>query len=131
MFSDPEEFNPDRWIQNPDLPLGIAWGWGRRACPGRYIAYNSFFIIVARILWAFDVERSYKFVDGKKVEVEIDPLARTEGLSSAPEPFEVVFKVRSEKAEQVTRREWNNAEKDVDIILERIGRAQMDLKGKE
>jgi hypothetical protein len=130
IFPNPEEFNPDRWIQNPDLSLGCAWGWGLRACPGRYIAYNSLFIVVARLLWAFDVERTYEVVDGVRVEVNIDSLARTDGLSSAPEPFEVNFKVRSEKAEEVVRREWDEAEKDVDVILERIGRAQLDLKGR-
>jgi cytochrome P450 len=124
IFPDPEDFNPDRWIQNPDLPLGCAWGWGRRACPGRYIAYNSLFIIVAQLLWAFDVERTYEVVDGVRVEVKIDSLARTDGLSSAPEPFEVIFKVRSEEAEKVVRREWDELEKDVDVILDRIGRAQ-------
>jgi hypothetical protein len=129
IFPNPEEFNPDRWIQNPDLSLGCAWGWGRRACPGRYIAYNSLFIIVAQLLWAFDVERTYEVVDGVKVEVKIDSLARTDGLSNAPEPFEVVFKVRSEKAEEVVRREWDEAEKDVNVILKKIGRAHGDVKG--
>ena len=34
------------------------------------------FIIVARLLWAFHVERTYEVVDGVKVEVNIDSLAR-------------------------------------------------------
>ncbi|KAE9382096.1 putative cytochrome P450 oxidoreductase [Stipitochalara longipes BDJ] len=130
IFPNPEEFNPDRWIENPELSLGCAWGWGRRACPGRYIAYNSLFIIMAQLLWAFDVERTYEVVNGVKVEVKINSLARTDGLSNAPEPFEVNFKVRSEKAEEVVRREWDEAEKDVDVILERVGRAQADSKGR-
>jgi hypothetical protein len=38
------------------------------------------------------VERTYEVVDGVKVEVNIDSLARMDRLSNAPEPFEVVLR---------------------------------------
>lgn len=33
VHKDPEAFRPERWIENPDLPLA-AFGFGRRKCPG-------------------------------------------------------------------------------------------------
>lgn len=35
VYKDPQDFNPDRWIENPDLPL-VAFGFGRRKCLGKF-----------------------------------------------------------------------------------------------
>ena len=40
VYKDPHSFNPDRWINNPNLPLN-AFGFGRRVCTGQHIARNS------------------------------------------------------------------------------------------
>jgi cytochrome P450 len=41
VYKDPQEFNPDRWMENPNLPL-VAFGFGRRKCLGKLsIPYRS------------------------------------------------------------------------------------------
>ena len=129
IFPIPEEFNPDRWIENPSLPVS-AWGFGKRICTGRFVAMNSLYINIARILWTFDIEHAYEEKDGKMVKCEIDPMAMSQGLSSGPMPFKVVFKVRSKYTADVIRKEWDEAEKDVDVLLERIGKMQPGMGSK-
>jgi cytochrome P450 len=51
FFPNPEEFNPDRWIEHPTLPVS-GWGFGKRICTERFIAMNFLYINTARILWA-------------------------------------------------------------------------------
>ena len=34
VYKAPEDFNPDRWIEHPNLPL-VAFGFGRRKCLGK------------------------------------------------------------------------------------------------
>ena len=56
--ADAECFRPERflgaqeaWMRDFSLPFGF----GRRICPGMHLARNSLFIVVARLLWAFDI----------------------------------------------------------------------------
>ena len=49
----------------PD-PTHVAFGFGRRACPGRFMAYQSLWLALARLLAAFSVERA---VDAEGVPV--------------------------------------------------------------
>ncbi|KAJ9607005.1 hypothetical protein H2200_009016 [Cladophialophora chaetospira] len=120
IFPDPMSFRPERWLENPDLPL-YAFGFGRRACTGQHISNNSLLIIIARILWAYDVKPG---LDGDGKEVEIDDMAFTSGFNSRPEPFEVRFVPRSEKVVEVVRREFDEAEKDIDVLLQGVREAQ-------
>jgi cytochrome P450 len=120
-FPDPLSFNPERWLENPNLPL-YAFGFGRRACTGQHISNNSLFIIVARILWAFDVKPAIDRDTDR--EVEIDDMAFTSGFNSRPEPFEVRFVPRTNKVAGVVTREFEDAEKDIDVIMTRVRDAQ-------
>ena len=90
VYRNPEKFEPERWLQNPDLPQHH-WGFGRRICPGRHIAMNSLFIAMARMLWAFDFE--HISVDGVS---QVDDMAMTPDFSSKPKPFDVRFRPRNE-----------------------------------
>ncbi|TCD64295.1 hypothetical protein EIP91_004273 [Steccherinum ochraceum] len=60
-YPDPETFKPERFIEdgkiNRDVkdPSTIAFGFGRRICPGRHLAYNSLVMIIASLLHVFDV----------------------------------------------------------------------------
>lgn len=123
IFPEPETFRPERWIENPDLPVHF-WGFGRRSCPGRHVAMNSLFIHVARLLWAFDIEHAYEEVNGQKVRCEIDPMAILQEFSQRPVPFKAVFKPRSGRAGEVVRREWDASKKDLDVMLTEIGKFQ-------
>ncbi|EAT87902.2 hypothetical protein SNOG_04142 [Parastagonospora nodorum SN15] len=66
VFPEPDCFNPDRYLT---YPLGSghyaggpasardhwAFGAGRRICSGVHLAENSMFIVLAKLLWAFDI----------------------------------------------------------------------------
>lgn len=58
LFPDPEEFKPERFMDATDPLLknfNMSFGFGRRICPGQYVATDQLFIMISRILWAFDV----------------------------------------------------------------------------
>ncbi|OQU96412.1 hypothetical protein CLAIMM_02496 isoform 1 [Cladophialophora immunda] len=118
VYKDAYHFNPDRWINDPSLPLA-AFGFGRRICTGQHIAKNSLFINVARILWTFDLDYSYKIVEGKRQRCEVDPFAFTQGFNSRPIKFEARFLPR-EGRESHVKAIWESAEKDLDIVMERV-----------
>ncbi|KAJ7828101.1 cytochrome P450 [Mycena leptocephala] len=63
MYPDPYVFNPDRSLLDGELhPAGtlpeVAFGYGRRVCPGRYIATSKLWIVVASVLAAFDIRKA-------------------------------------------------------------------------
>jgi len=58
VFEEPDVFHPDRFLEGSRNKLdsfSMAFGFGRRKCPGEKLALNSMFIMISRILWAFDV----------------------------------------------------------------------------
>jgi cytochrome P450 len=63
-FPNPAEFLPGRWLPPSDprhvqdgakTPNHLAFGVGRRECPGKHVADASLFSAISRILWAFDI----------------------------------------------------------------------------
>ena len=60
-YLNPSQFNPDRFILNgnlnPDIrdPDVAAFGFGRRICPGRFMAKESMWIAIAMILATLDI----------------------------------------------------------------------------
>ncbi|TFK69825.1 cytochrome P450 [Pluteus cervinus] len=79
----------DRSVPNPEM----AFGFGRRICPGRVIAYSSVMIAAAALLQCFTIQKA-RDENGKEIEVKDE---YTTGLLSFPKPFECDFQVRSEK----------------------------------
>ncbi|KDQ58240.1 hypothetical protein JAAARDRAFT_155938 [Jaapia argillacea MUCL 33604] len=74
MYPDPDRFWPERWDGRfPDArdPRNFAFGFNRRICPGRHLAFNSIWIIVASILSAFNLEKA-KDEEGREIELEYD-----------------------------------------------------------
>ncbi|ELU39069.1 cytochrome P450 [Rhizoctonia solani AG-1 IA] len=57
VYPNPESFNPDRFYQKATSPAP-GFGWGRRICPGQYIAEASLFIAVASMLAAFTIKKA-------------------------------------------------------------------------
>jgi cytochrome P450 len=38
LYTDPHEFRPERFLDQPPSPIWLPWGGGRKLCPGRHLA---------------------------------------------------------------------------------------------
>ncbi|OCH91997.1 cytochrome P450 [Obba rivulosa] len=96
---DPEAFLPERFLdesQNIPDPITWAFGFGRRICPGRYLAENSIFALIASILTVFDI---FPPEDGVVMQ------EFKQGVVRAPKPFRCRIVPRSgEKVKTVEAR---------------------------
>ncbi|EKM55768.1 uncharacterized protein PHACADRAFT_209296 [Phanerochaete carnosa HHB-10118-sp] len=107
-FHEPRSFKPERFMPKPEgagevLPQGGAFGWGRRVCPGRYLADNMIWIGIVRILAVFDIGKA-KDADGSIIEPRIEFIT---SLSSHPKPFPCDLRPRSEKAAELIRQAYD------------------------
>ena len=67
LYPEPTEFHPERFAGHnlsaaesaihPDYRQRdhFHYGFGRRLCPGIHVAEASLFIVIARLLWAYDI----------------------------------------------------------------------------
>ncbi|KAF8993101.1 cytochrome P450, partial [Cyathus striatus] len=63
-FMDAGRFWPERWLTRGDRDLGLSdgvkpFGTGRRICPGIYVATDVMYMLLAHILWAFNVSHKH------------------------------------------------------------------------
>jgi hypothetical protein len=120
-FPEPALFCPDRWIKNPTLPLSV-WGFGRRICPGRYLALKSMFFLTSRLLWGFNIQ-SPSGVNRDSLECIADRLIY-HGVTEESRHFDAIFEVRDEKHRHLITECWKDAERtDMDSILDEIGQS--------
>ncbi|KAF8641537.1 hypothetical protein AX16_009914 [Volvariella volvacea WC 439] len=97
VYRQPDVFNPSRFLKTehnvPERdPRLICFGFGRRICPGRYMAEASIFISTATILAAFNISKNPKV--GLKYEA-------TTSTISHLKPFYCDIKPRSQKAAEL------------------------------
>ena len=62
-YPEPFEFRPERHISTPEReaeldPRNICFGYGRRICPGMFLAEASLFACIAMSLAVFSVEKA-------------------------------------------------------------------------
>jgi len=85
VYPEPFKFDPTRFLganQQAD-PRELAFGRGRRSCPGQHIAESSVFIEIAFLLAAFHIRKSVDEA-GNEIEPEV---AFTTGIVSTVQPF--------------------------------------------
>lgn len=116
LCEQPYEFKPERWLENPDLKLFSPFGYGRRKCPGKYLAQNSLFIVISRILWAYNIKNTVR--DGRTVEVGAWDIENH--FTSAPAPFEAFFEVRDDHRKRIIEQEFRSIDMDVTRILQKV-----------
>ena len=103
VYPDPMVFKPERHLDTPTHkaepdPRKFIFGYGRRICPGRYVADNALFITIAQSLAVFDITKPTE--DGKTIEpkVEFEP-----GILSHPLPYRCSIKPKSKAHEDLIR----------------------------
>ncbi|GLB42757.1 putative cytochrome P450 family protein [Lyophyllum shimeji] len=109
FYPDPFTFNPDRFMKDGKLnpatkdPLHAAFGFGRRICPGRYMAFSSIWIAVASVVATFDIAKALD----EHGEIIEPSQAHVSGLIRIPLPFKCSIKPRSQGAEALIRATLN------------------------
>ncbi|KAJ3746113.1 cytochrome P450 [Lentinula detonsa] len=106
MYPEPHTFRPERFIgkdgrinplvKDPDTAL---FGFGRRICPGRFMAFSSIWIAVASILAVFDITKPID-ENGNVIEPTYEYIP---SMACVPAPFECLLKPRNALAEEMIR----------------------------
>ncbi|KPM40116.1 hypothetical protein AK830_g6438 [Neonectria ditissima] len=119
-YAEPDEFRPSRYlgkplsaaeyinINDPEERDHFTYGAGRRVCPGVHLAEKSLFILIARMLWGFNISKK-KAPDGSVVEPSTTMLP---GFLSVPEPFECEITCRSSTHKEVMHSVFNSLESE-------------------
>jgi len=95
---DPEAFRPERFLKSQiQDPFSYIFGFGRRICPGRYMAINTLFIAISAVLQVFTLSKPLN-EDGTEKSVEPKWL---NGLVTHLESFPASFKLRFEGADKL------------------------------
>jgi len=104
IYPDPFSFKPDRFLKNGKInkevrdPAMAIFGFGRRICPGRFIAFPAVWMTVASIIAAFDIARSPD-ADGNVIDIDLAD-DDCEGFLRFPKPFTCSMSPRSLKHEE-------------------------------
>ncbi|KAI0330457.1 cytochrome P450 [Cubamyces sp. BRFM 1775] len=99
-YKDPERFLPDRFMKNGELdenvpdPAVYAFGYGRRVCPGRYLAEASLFINMATVLHVFNITPPLD-EDGRIIAIKHE---MTDAIISYPADCRCTIRPRSQEA---------------------------------
>ncbi|KAL3426712.1 hypothetical protein PVAG01_00221 [Phlyctema vagabunda] len=120
-YENPDTFDPARFLNHP-LKAGaytahpdpyardhFSFGAGRRICPGMHLAENSLFIVLAKILWAFDIHPPVDG-DGTEEKMDLSDESNEEGVNTLPKPYRVRFIPRDEEAANIIHNEWRKAQ---------------------
>jgi cytochrome P450 len=75
-FPEPDRFIPERYLEGhpynrpfPGERGYMTFGWGRRVCSGQALAEQGTFITIARLLWAFKIQKAR---DETGIEIPVD-----------------------------------------------------------
>ncbi|THU90948.1 cytochrome P450 [Dendrothele bispora CBS 962.96] len=106
VYPDPEPFKPERFL-HPDgtlngavqAPEEIVFGFGRRICPARYMAYSSIWITIASLLSTYDISKA-RDEQGNIIEPSYEC---TSTLAYMPVPFKCSITPRNESTEEAVK----------------------------
>ncbi|KAK0204931.1 cytochrome P450 [Desarmillaria ectypa] len=96
LIFDPDRFMPEEGKEPQPEPIA-AFGFGRRICPGRYLALNSAWIAIVSMASTLSFSKA---VDSEGRVVEPGDTF-TNGFLSFPTPFKCTIKARSARAQEL------------------------------
>jgi cytochrome P450 len=111
-YTNPKSFQPQRWLDDPSLPMPGMFGYGRRICPGRHLANTGLFIAMASLAWAFEFAKK----PGLSVETGL-----VRSMLFCPQTDGVRVSLRSDAHGAVIRRGWEAMDPDMSFHLNEIG----------
>ncbi|KAI1610853.1 3-hydroxyphenylacetate 6-hydroxylase [Exophiala viscosa] len=95
VWTDPEVFRPERWLEQPDAPL-FTYGLGYRMCAGSLLANREMYTIYLRMLSAFDIQDA-RAVDGGVMNTHpVEGVEDQTQLVSVPKRYTVKLVPRNE-----------------------------------
>jgi len=109
VYPEPFKFKPERFMKDGKIdqdvrdPAHACFGFGRRICPGRYMAFSAVWVAIASLIYAFDFEKSVD-ENGRVIEPSHE---YTSGLVCTPKPYKCTIKPRSPEAEVLIRANIN------------------------
>ncbi|KAF9464219.1 cytochrome P450 [Collybia nuda] len=101
VYAEPLRFNPNRFLPQPEgngesFPI-TTFGFGRRVCPGRYLADASLWIAVASLLATVTIKKVLD-IDGREITPEVVFIS---GIASHPKPFRCDIRPRDKTAQSL------------------------------
>jgi cytochrome P450 len=135
-YPDPEIFNPNRYI-NHTLKAGaytahpdayerdhFSFGAGRRVCPGMHLAENSLYIVLAKMLWSFEIRPALND-DGSEENLDLSDDSTEDGVNTLPKRYRIRFIPRDAHAANIIKEEWKTAQENGFYL----GSTKVDMKG--
>ncbi|KAF9269238.1 cytochrome P450 [Marasmius fiardii PR-910] len=100
VYTDPFSFKPERFL-TPDGqlvldPAQAVFGFGKRICPGRHMAYSSVWNVISSVLTVFHISKALN-TDGTVSEPTFEYIS---ALICHPTPFKCIIRPRSLQAER-------------------------------
>jgi cytochrome P450 len=84
MYPDPEDFNPERFLNEDgsvrdDPTLTLVFGIGKRICAGRHFVDAIIFIVTSSVLSVFNVTKA-KDENGHEIPVKAAAVTASSGI---------------------------------------------------
>jgi len=86
-------------------------------CIGIPFAERSLWIVIATLLWTFDMRKKIDPLTGSPFKYNVEDDAFDGGATNAPFSFPATFEPRDDHHASVAQREWEDSEKDLNVLL--------------